>query len=255
MIIEFVPEKYIKIKTYDASIYVYDYKEVEKIIKESIPFSRSIRDRYIVFSRDNNEIETTQERESNESYNFKNVKTETIREFKIKPMYKGCYDFGYTYGVGEFSRDRISVSVSQGVQIVSQFYIGAGAGLNVFFKLKKYKYDYVYISDALKQPFVAIPLFLDLRTTFLKKKNSPFLNLKVGYTIGGIKGVYVSPIFGGRFGIGERLGVFIGLGYEYQKDCKGRIINRIEVTDDGGNIISSYYGDRGGLVVKLGVDF
>lgn len=149
--------------------------------------------------------------------------------FLPTPCYKGFFDFGYTIGVGDFGMGRVAVSSTHGAQIIPHFFVGVGAGFN-----------YYHESGAWN-----IPLYADVRSNFLKGKITPFLDFRIGYSVGDAQGFYMSPTIGCDFGFGKKSGFSIALGYEYQKA-------------DFLFLDYFYYISRencGGVVVKMGFDF
>ena len=110
--------------------------------------------------------------------------------------YRGFVDLGFTVGLGYDYGGRVAFFTSHGVQILPQLYVGGGVGVNYFYDLDG----------------VSIPLFVDVRTDLKKAKISPFVDLKLGYSVADIKGFYLSPTIGCRF---NRFS--LGLSYEMQK--------------------------------------
>lgn len=92
-VIEQIPNKTLKIKTADGSIFSYEMSEVEKIVKET--------------------------REVNSP----------AGNYIIKRGYRGFVDLGYTIGVGENKLGRVDITTSHGYQFNPYFFIGAGVGL------------------------------------------------------------------------------------------------------------------------------
>lgn len=183
--------------------------------------------------------------------------------------YKGFVEAGYAIGLGDMKRNRIDVSTSHGVQFGGYFFAGLGTGVK-FFTGAKYYFD-VDEKDELdkKDSFISIPIFADLRANLLKNNSiNPFIGLKIGYAIGFEKktndnnygeycckmkfgGFICTPTIGCRFGINEKMGLNVSMGYDIQKanwEYSG----------------SNYYGNSGsddgkvaanGLVFKVGIDF
>ena len=197
VVIEQVPGVSLKIKTSDGSIFAYQMSDVEKITKEEIT------------SRNNTARST-----SSNSISY--------------PHYKGFVDLGYTFGVGLGNGvDRIDLFTSHGVQLFPQLYVGAGAGLN-----------YVYCpgySEA-GNGFV-VPLFANVRTDILDSWITPFIDLKIGYSIVDANGFFLSPTIGCRI---KRYN--IGVGYVMQRDT-------IE------DFYDKYSVNVGGISIKIGINF
>lgn len=248
VIIEQIPNKSVKIQTSDGSIYVYESSNVEKITKESNSYSKSVR-------RDKTKNVLLPQGNDLDIIKY---------ECATKPIYKGYLDLGYAIGVGKYTRDRFFISLSNGVQIVPHFYVGVGLGLNIYTRPKNRNsqidelLNYNISKDFKFTRIIGAPLFLDLRTTFLKKKNSPFLEFRVGYTFGMMRGVYALPIFGARFEIENKIGTFVGFGYEYQGSTLRK--ESLFISDPDGNIIAESFSvvssyNCGGLRLSFGIDF
>ena len=63
-----------------------------------------------------------------------------------------------------------------------------------------------------------MPIFADVRVTPLKGNITPYIDVKGGYTgIGWFKGLYFVPTIGCRFGLTNRTGLYVGLGYSLQQ--------------------------------------
>lgn len=151
VIVEQLPGVSLKIMTGDGSIFAYNISDVEKITKE--------------VSKTNN------------SNPFSLDKGNDLG-------YKGLFDFGYSFGVGDYGVDRFEIATSHGYQWNPYAYVGAGIGLN-------------YYSDASS---FAIPVFVNSRFYFLNSGISPYFDAKVGYSFGDIEGFYVAPSFGCKIG-------------------------------------------------------
>lgn len=120
---------------------------------------------------------------------------------RLHSGYRGFVDLNWALGVGQSEgANSIGIQTSHGYQIIPQLYAGAGIGLNVF-----------YNGTA-----VNLPIFANLRTDILSSGTTPFVDLKVGYSLIDIKGLYLSPSIGCRINLSKSLGLNIGLGYTLQ---------------------------------------
>jgi len=116
--------------------------------------------------------------------------------------YRGFVDLNWTAGVGDTSGvDCIGLTTSHGYQINPFIFIGLGVGFNYF-----------YNGTA-----VNMPIFVNVRTDILQKRITPFVDLKVGYSIIDVEGFYTSPSIGCRFKPRRGLAFSIGVGYTLQK--------------------------------------
>lgn len=107
--------------------------------------------------------------------------------------YQGIFELGYNKGING-SLDRIDATYIHSFQITSVMTAGIGVELD---------YDYEYES-------LAIPIYADIRTRILDKKNSPTLGFKVGYSVNDIKGFFMNPSLGYKFNK-----IHISAGYVY----------------------------------------
>ena len=94
-IVEQVPNESLKITTKDGSIFICQMNDVERITKEASA-------------------------------------KKAIKE-DVKVSYRGFVDLGYTIGVGIVSNsDRVELTTTHGVQIIPEFFVGAGVGVNYY---------------------------------------------------------------------------------------------------------------------------
>lgn len=129
--------------------------------------------------------------------------------------YRGYIDLGYTLGTGIFALDRIELTTSHGYQIIPYLYVGAGAGVS-------YYLDY----DSF-----ALPIFANVRAYILDNSISPYVDLKIGYSVLDLKGFYMNP------SIGCKVYAFnVSAGYALQKQKEWDI-------------------NRGGISLKIGFEF
>ena len=144
-------------------------------------------------------------------------------EEPITQGYRGFVDFSYTLGVGRYNINRISLMTSHGYQIVPQFYAGAGVGAN-------YYYD---------RELWGLPVFAHLRSDILNNEITPYVDLRVGYSLIDVKGVYINPSVGCRIELSDNnIGLNVGVGYTMQQ-------------------AESFYGNKncGGIDFRVGIDF
>lgn len=153
-------------------------------------------------------------------------------ESTLNKGYKGFVDLGYGIGVGDYDEGRIEFSTTHGYQFSPYFFAGIGVGVNYFHE-----------GDA-----VNIPIFADFRGTLpiQNTKVTPFLDMRLGYSVNDVEGFYFTPSVGVRLAVSKKCGLNIGLGYELQKA-------KVEYY--------SYYYDfedtvtAGAITFKLGIDF
>lgn len=203
IIVEQIPNKSIKLQTGDGSLFVYQIDAVEKMTKELREASPHI------------------------GYN------QWVASKGLTAGYKGYVDFGYTIGIGTYARDRLTVSIVNGVQFNPYLFFGLGAALNLYPRGEE----------------IGIPIFANVRGHFIKGNVAPFLDLRVGYSpLVDATGFYLSPSFGCRFGLSERVGLNVSVGYEVQE---------AEVIVGYGRYYYPRVDSRGlgGVSLKVAVDF
>ena len=108
---------------------------------------------------------------------------------------------GYGLSSGLFGEERVSFMASVGYYFNSHIFAGIGSGENYFAESKKY----------------AIPIYANFRLNILNNSISPFLDMKVGGSIGDIKGFYMSPSVGARWAIDNIIVFTTSIGYEFQR--------------------------------------
>lgn len=186
VVVEQVPGASLKIQTADGSLFVFQMSEVDKITKElpkqQVQQTVATTKKYV--------IESAEEAVKNEAA----AKTRG---------YRGFVDGGFTAGY-DFMVELINTS--HGYQINPHFFVGGGMGLHI----------------AAIEGGVIVPIFADVRVNFLKHKISPFVDYKVGASVGTWPGFYTSLIGGCKLnkfnvGLGFTLGTtemyYYGYGY------------------------------------------
>ncbi len=150
--------------------------------------------------------------------------------------YTGFVEMGYAIGIGDYNFNRLDLSTTHGFQFNSMIFIGMGTGLKYYFDGSS----------------TGIPIFTDFRINFLDNKITPFAGFKIGYCVGDVSGFMMTPSMGFRFGIKDKLGLTVNVGYDYQ---------RTEVTTFYYSYYSGYYfydihkENIGALYVKVGFEF
>ena len=123
----------------------------------------------------------------------------------IQQGYRGFADFSYTLGVGDWGKDhdRIGIMTSHGYQIAPQFFAGVGAGFNYYFN----GHD----------ELCSLPVFAHFRSDILNNEITPYIDLRVGYSLIDVKGVYINPSIGCRFELTDDIGLNVCIGYTMQQ--------------------------------------
>ena len=110
-------------------------------------------------------------------------------------------EFGYTFGMGDYKNaGRLAFRQSGLMMVTPQFGMGVGVGVNIF--VDAYLYN--------------VPLYGMFRYNLNDGYAGLYVDCKVGYALGDVRGFYFSPSAGLRFG--SRTGAFLlGVGFEVQK--------------------------------------
>lgn len=128
--------------------------------------------------------------------------------------YRGFVDLGYAVGIGDYGFGRVEVNTSHGYQINPYLFIGAGVGLHF---AASYETSDMEIALDTRDSKVDIPVFANAHFNFMKKKFSPFVDIKGGTYVNNGGGLYVSASVGCRIAINKKQGINIGVGYASEK--------------------------------------
>lgn len=175
------------------------------------------------------------------SAQFSNVNSRTSGSSGLdgngpKAGYKGFVDVGYTVGLGDNGVGRIAFSTTHGYQINPYVFVGAGAGVNCYTQNGSTAWG--------------IPIFADARANFLNNSISPFLDVKIGYSVADISGFYFSPSIGCRFGLSSKVALTLSIGYEMQRAEFYYYYSYGRYSYGG-----SAKANCGGLVLRTGIEF
>ena len=127
--------------------------------------------------------------------------------------YKGFIEAHYSFGTGEYATNQFVVTTSHGVKLLdNHLFLGGGIGFGVSTEI-----------DELK--VFNLPLFADLRYSFLYGKVRPFAASKIGFAYlfdenhdGGHYhdgGFFVFPSIGAAFSVLKHSELTVSLGYAY----------------------------------------
>lgn len=114
---------------------------------------------------------------------------------------KAIVDLGYNFGVGDYESDKIELSASYGYQFNPYLFLGVGAALDFY-------------TDG----ECTLPFFTHFRANFMNTRITPFGDVKLGYTVGELSGVYLTMGLGVRFVWTKKLAVNLRLEYSFQGD-------------------------------------
>ena len=109
--------------------------------------------------------------------------------------YRGFAEIGLGGATGEndWSFATLSINTIHGFQIIPQIFVGAGIGEHNYMTWSEGE-DGISYSDFM----TVVPLFLDARCDVLPQKVSPFVDMRLGYGVGSMNGLYLSPSIGIR---------------------------------------------------------
>ena len=123
--------------------------------------------------------------------------------------YKGFLEYGWDTNVSDNNLRAISFFTVHGYQFNRHVFIGCGLGL------QQYKYELNGLT--LSYSHNIIPIFGDLQLSLLRRRITPVLDCRAGYTVNGLNGLYLNPSVAVDFGITPRIGCYLSLGYWLQK--------------------------------------
>ena len=63
----------------------------------------------------------------------------------------------------------------------------------------------------------SLPLFAHFRSDLINNEITPYVDLRVGYSLIDVKGVYINPSVGCRFELSDDIGLNVGIGYTMQQ--------------------------------------
>ena len=182
-IVEQIPNKSMKVKTSDGSVFYCELSDVMKITKEEPVGGTFHRSGNYVMTRH----EVTQER--------KTVKLD-------RTGYRGFADIGGGFGVGENGDGVFSISTSHGYQFNPYFFLGGGIGIDAH----------------IGWGYVSVPIFVDSRLYFTSgKRVTPYFGVKLGFSPSEGDGLYFNPMFGVSIGLNRKLAINVSLGYNLQR--------------------------------------
>ena len=122
--------------------------------------------------------------------------------------YRGFVDLEFNLSNDNVSEDYYGFSTSHGYQLKPWLFLGAGAGMKI--SHKKHRTDL----RTPKEDINMFPVFADVRLDLLKSRFSPFLDCRVGHTLGNKAfGLMVNPSLGCRIGLTNKLAINVTFGY------------------------------------------
>ncbi len=228
IIIEQIPNQTLKIQTKDGSVFVYNLSEVQKITKETPYINPSINQpvqalekpvqNNQVVSQNNTEIKDTTNNAPKNSYTYN---TPTDKKVYLKKGFIGVTEIGSLFAAG---RNNATFSFNQllGKRTSQTFSIGMAFGADV----NKY--------------VLYVPVTIDARIYFIKKRVTPFLNLAPGYAMLLIRNSYynnseIYHTFITNFGLGVEFKISKSLGISLNAGGRLTYFPKQNIDDVGGS--------------------
>ena len=167
--------------------------------------------------------------------------------------YRGFADLEFYLSIDAQSRNHFGFSTAHGYQLKPYLFVGAGAGMKISHK-QHFKDNFGQKAD-----FYMFPIFADVRLDLLKNRYSPYLDFRVGYTLGNkAYGVMFNPSLGCRIGLTDKLAMNASLGYSLQstdivvRTYGENAIKHLDYKPDYPNFQNNPYHC---LSFKLGIEF
>lgn len=168
-----------------------------------------------------------------------------------KNCYRGYVDVGYSIGIGDYDFGRYEVNTSHGYQFNPYLFLGAGMGLHF---IPSYKTKGMDIPLDQRESKVDIPLFANIHCNFLKKKVTPFIDVKGGTYVTNNGGLYINASVGCRFALNEKQAINLSVGYSLEKLEFETFDRFISHTSMRYTTVPTKY-DTEAIAVKLGFEF
>lgn len=211
-IIEQVPNQSLKIQTKDGNIFVYNMSEVEKITKEE-PYIKTQTNGVTDNSAGNSQKPPKQDIE---------IKAKINNLDYLKKGFMGITEIGGVFERSPFSL--FSINQFLGKRTSQTLSIGVGIGVEA------------------RRGILLLPVTIDTRIYFLKKRISPFLNIAPGYELLRFKtiGNYGDEVdffhaFITNFGLGAEFKISKQVGISLNVGGRLTYIPRQEMNLAGGN--------------------
>lgn len=120
------------------------------------------------------------------------------------PRYRGFVGESVVVGVEDTEDTRSQIFTSHGCQINPYLYVGGGLAVNYWIEDESFN----------------IPVFAHIRSEIHKaynKRVSPYLETRIGYSVGDIEGFFCAPAAGCHIYFGKsKMGLSFGIGYNLQ---------------------------------------
>ena len=163
-------------------------------------------------------------------------------DFNKPKGYLSTLEFDLGIGIGDWYGEHLSVRYINGYRVVPQFAVGIGVGFQHYTSS-----ELSYYSQTVIESVTSMPIFLHLRSDFLNKKVSPFVETNIGYNValdgGYFNGLLFEETVGVSFNVGSRKRLAIGLTYS---------TNEVNMPYNG---LYWEVSDREAISIKVGLSF
>lgn len=131
-------------------------------------------------------------------------KRDTEREWRLKG-YRAFIDYGSWVNIKDTRVLATAFSTTHGYQFNRHLFLGAGIGIeNISVADREY---------TILQNGINLPAFVAAKAYILRTRIAPYIDLRGGYTVLGIKGWNAAAAAGVDFCITPRLGLYANVGY------------------------------------------
>jgi hypothetical protein len=218
IVLEIIPDKTIKIQTADQNIFVYNFDEVIKVVKETLPAQTTISTPIVEPARV--QIET------------KPVSSDTTPIQMIIYKQEGFHNISK---FGPLGLSGYSINIINGYQFNPYLLLGVGVGLDVHKGIGD-----VDLSFTNSATDYFLPVYLDFRYHVSKSRATFFMFMDMGYSVylGGAGrtapvvnsnyysyseysipnngGTFFCPGIGGKVFLNKNIGVLVDFGFKFQ---------------------------------------
>ncbi len=134
----------------------------------------------------------------------------------VEKGYRGSVEGGYAVNTGStFGINWTEINTIHGYQATPNLFVGAGVGFHFMPELKKAEID--GRPHWKRESKMEIPVFADFKWIILKKKVTPFVDLRLGHNVSNGSGMYTSVGAGCRFALNNNQAIYALASYTTHK--------------------------------------
>ena len=134
----------------------------------------------------------------------------------IEKGYRGSVEAGYAVNTGStFGINWTEINTIHGYQATPNLFVGAGVGFHFMPELKKAEID--GRPHWKRESKMEIPVFADFKWIILKKKFTPFIDLRLGHNVSNGSGMYTSVGAGCHFALNNNQAIYALASYTTHK--------------------------------------